>query len=386
MKRHPVSFALAALAATLSLSTAAVTARPAAAQTPRYILTELKPWSTDSESSAWAINNRGLAVGHSLVRGSRLSADQYRTVLWDPNKQYAPEALAPLPGHEDAYAEDVNNHDQVIGRSFTTGKAVDRSFLYLPQAAYGLAAGMHNLNDLIQNVPLQGKPATETLTFSNWVTAINDHGQIVGNGVFRDAAGYAHARACVFDLRDRSFYYLHPAGVAESNANDVNNHGQVAISADGAAYVWEAGVGLQPVAGLSGAESINNPPADGSGVAQVISNRAIWDNGQVTSFGTLGGSGCLAWSINDMTQVVGDSNTASGSRRAFLWERTSEHPGGIMRDLNDPDLSDAAAKSLTLTIAFDINNAVQARIAGMGHLPATKSKPGLYRAFVLTPR
>jgi probable HAF family extracellular repeat protein len=145
----------------------------------------------------------------------------------------------------------------------------------------------------------------------------------------------------MFDLRDRSFYYLHPDGAVESYAHDLNNHGQVAVYADDASFVWEAGIGLQPVLGLRRAMGINNPPADGSGVAQVISYREIWDNGQVTSLGTLGGSGCAAKCINDVRQVVGESYTASGSRHAFLWERTSEQPNGIMRNLNDPDMSNA---------------------------------------------
>jgi hypothetical protein len=124
MKRHPVSLALAALAAALSLS-AVIVARPAAAQTqtPRYTVTELKPYSTEPESYAWAINDRGLVVGHSIVRGRWSSDDQYRAVVWDPDKQYAPEALVPLPltGHEDADAKDVNNKGPGYCRSFASG-------------------------------------------------------------------------------------------------------------------------------------------------------------------------------------------------------------------------------------------------------------------------
>ena len=48
---------------------------------------------------------------------------------------------------------------------------------------------------------------------------------------------------------------------------------------------------------------------------------------EIVELGTLGGSSSQALAINDQTQIVGNSSTASGATHAFLWE------GGVMRDL-----------------------------------------------------
>jgi probable HAF family extracellular repeat protein len=53
----------------------------------------------------------------------------------------------------------------------------------------------------------------------------------------------------------------------------------------------------------------------------------VWDHGQLTDIGTLGGNGSTAEDVNDAGQVVGSSQTASGQWHPFIWR------GGTKRDL-----------------------------------------------------
>ena len=56
-------------------------------------------------------------------------------------------------------------------------------------------------------------------------------------------------------------------------------------------------------------------------------NSFLWDNGEMTNLGTLGGQSCEAYGINNVAQIVGIAETASGERHAFLWD------SGEMTDL-----------------------------------------------------
>lgn len=75
---------------------------------------------------------------------------------------------------------------------------------------------------------------------------------------------------------------------------------------------------------------------------------ALWQDGSIQTLGTLGGNLSTATAINDLGQVVGESETASGERRAFLWEN------GLMQDLGTlPKLS---YDSESYSQATNINN------------------------------
>jgi probable HAF family extracellular repeat protein len=63
----------------------------------------------------------------------------------------------------------------------------------------------------------------------------------------------------------------------------------------------------------------------------------------ITNLGTLGGFSSVGLGLNDCGQVVGGSDNASGTRRAFLWER------GQMIELG-------TLPGLALSEAWDINN------------------------------
>ena len=68
----------------------------------------------------------------------------------------------------------------------------------------------------------------------------------------------------------------------------------------------------------------------------------------MTDLGTLGGNNSVAWSINDLDQVVGYSQNAEGNERAFIWQ------DGVMTDLNT-----LVSAGFTLVSATSINNLSQ---------------------------
>ncbi len=52
-----------------------------------------------------------------------------------------------------------------------------------------------------------------------------------------------------------------------------------------------------------------------------VTHAFLWEGGQMTDLGTLGGYFSVAQAINDRGQVVGSSHTASGENHAVLWSK-----------------------------------------------------------------
>ena len=135
-------------------------------------------------------------------------------------------------------------------------------------------------------------------------TAINDRGQVVGWNL----KGTGFAEQSAFLWQNGKLTLLEFGTVNE--ATDINNRGQVVGTEDSSEAYWE------------------NPEA------------FLWQAGEKTSLGGLGGGGSYASAINDRSQVVGESKTASGAWHAFLWQ------DGTMRDLGTLGGKKSAATSI----------------------------------------
>lgn len=187
--------------------------------------------------------------------------------------------------------------------------------------------------------------------------AINDYGQVVGNGNGVD-------RAFITGPNGVGMNYLDTLGGAKSFAFDINNSGQVVgySSTDSGylhAYITGAnGVGMMDLGTLGGDYSIAYGVND---LGQVVGISSTEDNAAYHAFitgpggvgmvdlGTLGGDYSVAYGINNSGEVVGASTIADGvTQHGFVMGAS----GGGMVDLS-------TLGGTTNSFAWDINNSGQ---------------------------
>ena len=177
---------------------------------------------------------------------------------------------------------------------------------------------------------------------------VSEFSVTAGGTTFQTAAGYT-----VTNLGTLS-------GGSSSNANRLNNAGQVVGTSDsssGSRAVIYSGstvtdLGTLPGDNSSNAFAINEfgqaVGTSGSSGGSSGNNRAVlYSGGTMTNLGTLpGDSSSTAYAINDSGQVVGYSVNSSGNNRAFLYS------GGAMTNLG-------ALPGGSSSYATGINNAGQ---------------------------
>jgi len=297
----------------------------------------------------------------------------------------------------------INSKGEVVGYWDTPGENT-HAFLWLPEPAYGLPAGMNDLGarpgygsesrayaigDSGRVVCVAGGACywQNGVWFGlggndSWAYAINNAGRVAGEAKV-DLVNEYHAflwnpTADLGDIGGRQF----------AIARALNDQGQVVgyarspePGADLRAFLWEDGaatwLGTFEDGGNSYAYGINNSGmVAGWAVNATYDQRAfVWEEGLgITDLGALGGrhSRCSG-GINDAGQVVGWSETVPPGEgdqveHAFVWE------DGVIYDLNDlipPDFGWVLEK------AYDLNE--HGQIAGVGYFG------GHMTAFLLTP-
>lgn len=109
--------------------------------------------------------------------------------------------------------------------------------------------------------------------------------------------------------------------LGEGNASGINDFGQVVVGQKGVGWIWDEGK-LTEIKDSTWAYQINN---SGQVVGRYLSenwtnNAYVWENGQRTDLGYLGGISSLASDINEAGQIVGWFNTTPDKFNPFLWQ------------------------------------------------------------------
>jgi cysteine-rich repeat protein/probable HAF family extracellular repeat protein len=262
-------------------------------------LNELGALASDTESCALDINNVGQIVGFSGDTATR-------PFLWEGGVML--ELDTPPDVGDVAHACAVNDLGQVAGSMAFTW--VDELLLWLPEAAYGLPAGLNNLTGELG-------PGQH---FCN-AADINNSGEIVGC-----------TRTDVWPMCYAKIWLPAPAHGLAAGFNDVGT--------------LNAALAINDAGRMAG----ENDP----GPTQV-SHAFAWQNGTETDLGTLGGEWSSATGIDSSGTVVGWAHDLGSAERAFLWD------GNVMVDLNDLI---APATGWTLEAAIDINDVGQILVRG----------------------
>lgn len=266
----------------------------------------LPPGAIGGFSNPYGINAGGQVAGDVVIAGVG-----GRAFRWTAGVGMV--ALPILPGSTTAHGYAINALGQVAGSSGTSAQSVARWSSAGTVESLGLPAGR----------------------ISGAGYAINGPGQVVVTAVdsFGEARGYLYTDGAGY--RD-----LGSLGGPRVEAWGINDAGQVVGSAR-----------------LPG-----GPPN--------VTHAFVWSAASgMTDLGALpGGSFAQAYAINALGVLVGESETASAPRHAFVYR------DGAMRDLNDLIVP---ATGWTLEIAWDVSDS--GLIVGTGRLN------GLERSFLLTP-
>ena len=129
----------------------------------------------------------------------------------------------------------------------------------------------------------------------------------------------------------------------------INERGQIVGSSEDEsgepishAFLWQNGE-TTDLGSLGGKDSVAAAINDGGQIVGTSATRArdelggwifhgfVWQNGTMTDLGTLGGPGSAAYAINDRGQVAGVSHTEAREDHAFLWQDRKMRDLGTLR-------------------------------------------------------
>lgn len=338
---------------------------------PEYEVIDLGSFGT-GQSYALAINNNGQVVGYaSLINGGGVR----HAFFWSPGTSM--QDLGTLSGGNESFAYGINDAGQIVGSSIVANGGGSYAFLYSN-------GHMTDMNGLLQSG-------------SGWIlsgaAAINNAGQVAGNGINQAASGHAF----VYSLSSGSIQDVGSLDGGFTQATAINGNGHVTGSStvndqyqDQKAYVYRGGPlteldALSTLRPFCVGYSINNsdqvvglsPVTLNSNPFATAAKAILWEaDGSMLNLGTLQNTNdnydSSAYGINDSGQIVGLSDyfTPNGDiPHAFIYQ------GNVMYDLNDY-LSENPG--WVLTQANAINN--KGQIVGYGTNPQ-----GQIHAFLLNP-
>jgi probable HAF family extracellular repeat protein len=238
-----------------------------------WTVTDLGVMTDWGTSNATAINNNGQIVGYASTGEYTSSGlDIEHAVLWQNGTITDLGVIGGTSASLSSYAYGINDNGQIVGTAQITGGSTSNAFLYSGGSMLDLGVvGSAN--------------------------GINNNGQVVGSGYNN------HAFIRNIDGTFQDLGYLSTYTGTRSSGQAINSSGQAA------AY-------------------------EGIGMGQGASAKAfLWGNGSRQGLGTLGGSGSVAYGINDVGQVVGMASTSGDLyTHAFLWNSGTIQDLGTLGD------------------------------------------------------
>ena len=271
-----------------------------------------------ASSHAWEMNDVGQVVGM-----SETGAGESHAFLWQNGVM---SDLGTLGGTV-SFARGINNLGQVVGQS-ANASGNQHAFLWTSGGTDGVPTNpqMKDLGSLVTPC----RPGT----VCSIATDINDVGQVVGLDFPSRFHAFLWQNGVMADLNT-------VMGLSFSYALGINDAGQVVGAGEFTspirfdAFLWQSGTptdlgtlgGSACLTCASEAQSINtagqvvglSAPSDLQLDFSPAARPFLWQNGLMTDLGTLGGGGGLATDVNNVGQVGGSSQTASGQFHATVW-------------------------------------------------------------------
>lgn len=347
MKIKIYSFLIASFAFILCLKFLIPSAK---ASSPQFTIVSLGVLQGTTISQAFGINDSNQIVG----RSSNTEGVDDRAFIW----QIGQMTELPNLGNNPTVGYGINNKSQIVGGSETASGTPSAVIwqngqiqpIASPSAINSLALGINNNGEVVgwSVVPQQGSNmqydfdwqngsitdiTPKDSPYSGAPLAVNDTGEIVGWAAYPDDTGlfptYPLLWIDKYSLPTR-FNMLSSTRMT-SLAHGINNKGQFVGDYDPTntghshAFLWNNGQ-VTDLGTLGGADSYaqaindNGQIVGGSLLADNSTEHAfIWQDGQMYDLGTLGGIDSYANAINNEGEIVGYSYTSSGSAQAVLW-------------------------------------------------------------------